>query len=139
MSLRNFIRSVIQESLESKIKIHHLDISDRGLRAVVWATMEGFHDSIYGKGIQNFYAVPPDFDYTSVVGSVKIYTAGGSHLDNQKINFGSNLRVDPRFRRQGIATTMYKYIENELGLVLSPEPIQEPDGKAFWSTTKWRK
>jgi len=43
--------------------------------------------------------------------------------------------VDPRMRRQGIATVMYNYAK-ELGNDLAPSTAQTPDGKKFWKSIK---
>jgi ribosomal protein S18 acetylase RimI-like enzyme len=131
------LRVFIREAIQGRVTIHHLDIYEGAKRALVWAQMEGFNDSKYGKGLDNFYAMPEGFDPNSVVGYVKVYTAGGA-AGTRRVSFGSSLNVDERFRRQGIATAMYRYIEQDLGIELSPENMQEPDGKAFWSTKKWR-
>ncbi len=47
-------------------------------------------------------------------------------------NFINNVRVDPEFRRQGVATFLYDQIERERGKRLTPSPrYVTPDGKAF--------
>ncbi len=41
-------------------------------------------------------------------------------------------RVDSEFRRKGIATYVYDYIEKDLGIKLQPDKTQLDDGIAFW-------
>ena len=40
--------------------------------------------------------------------------------------------TEPTYRRQGIATKMYQYIEHTLHLNLHPSTGQTPEGKALW-------
>lgn len=48
-----------------------------------------------------------------------------------------DLSVDKNHRRKGLATALYKHIENHLGYNLTPSPThQTPDGKAFWASRK---
>lgn len=46
----------------------------------------------------------------------------------------SIVRVDPEYKRQGIATALYKTIEKHLGRPLRPSPTDQSDeAKAFWA------
>ena len=48
-----------------------------------------------------------------------------AHLESEHTN------VDPEYRNQGIASTMYAYAKM-LGNDVSPSPVQFPPGKAMW-------
>ena len=50
----------------------------------------------------------------------------GDHLEAVDVN------VDNKYRRQGIATAMYKFAR-ELGNDIKPSSKQRPLGRAFWS------
>lgn len=43
--------------------------------------------------------------------------------------------VDPQFRRKGVATAIYDYV-NSLGYEVNPSSIQTPDGNAFWNARR---
>jgi len=53
-----------------------------------------------------------------------------AHLESEHTN------VDPEYRNQGIASTMYAYAKM-LGNDISPSPVQFPPGKAMWNA--WEK
>ncbi len=40
--------------------------------------------------------------------------------------------LDTQYRRKGLATFLYNYIEKDLNIKLIPSEKQLPDGKAFW-------
>jgi GNAT superfamily N-acetyltransferase len=69
--------------------------------------------------------------------SVLAYDAGGREIgwahfeiiDNDLKSFDT--WVDPRMRRQGIATVIYNYAQ-ELGNDIKPSPHQTRAGKRFW-------
>lgn len=73
--------------------------------------------------------------------SILAYDAGGREIgfvhfeiiDDKLESFDT--WVDPRMRRQGIATVMYNYAK-ELGNDLAPSTAQTPDGKKFWKSIK---
>ena len=45
-----------------------------------------------------------------------------------------NIRIDDNYRRMGLATKLYEYIEGIIGQRLKPSPIkQSPDIKKVWS------
>jgi hypothetical protein len=44
-----------------------------------------------------------------------------------------SIRIDPKYRRVGLATKMYEYIEKLIGEKLKPSPIkQSPEIRNFW-------
>jgi GNAT superfamily N-acetyltransferase len=81
--------------------------------------------------------MPPlrDEQKKRIVGSVQVRYSGSEEARNYN---GTSLEVDEEHRRNGIATRMYKYVEGNIGKPLRPEFHQDPDGKAFWRTHKWR-
>ena len=56
----------------------------------------------------------------------------GVHLGRQ--DYISIVRIAPEYKRQGIATALYKAIEKHIGKVLRPSPTDQSDeAKAFWA------
>jgi hypothetical protein len=47
--------------------------------------------------------------------------------------------VEPEYRRRGLASRMYAYIEEKLGIVLSPARVQNRAGRAMWKRKRWRR
>jgi GNAT superfamily N-acetyltransferase len=46
--------------------------------------------------------------------------------------------VQPEYRRQGIATEVYKYAEKILGIKIVPAAVQSELGQLFWQRKKWK-
>ena len=52
-------------------------------------------------------------------------------------NFLTNIRIDDKHRRIGLASHMYNYIESVTGKSLKPSPVkQSPEAKALWDKRK---
>lgn len=49
--------------------------------------------------------------------------------DNNQVEM---IKIEEEFRRRGLATYLYNYIEKDLNIKLEPNDDQLPDGKAFW-------
>jgi hypothetical protein len=47
-----------------------------------------------------------------------------------------SVNVNGQFQRRGIASALYKYIENDLGFKLEPNWALTDDGEAFWKSRK---
>jgi predicted N-acetyltransferase YhbS len=48
---------------------------------------------------------------------------------------GGTISVDPNFRRKGIASSMYVFAEEELGMkFVKSDDVLTPDGKALWDS-----
>jgi ribosomal protein S18 acetylase RimI-like enzyme len=48
-----------------------------------------------------------------------------------------NIRIDPRYRRYGLATAMYSYIERMTGNKIKPSPVKQSDAiKSLWSNKR---
>ena len=45
----------------------------------------------------------------------------------------NNVEVKPEFRRQGLATSMYVFAEEETGMTTHPHNIQSEEGRALWA------
>lgn len=58
-----------------------------------------------------------------------------SHTGDYVVDLDVGGRWNPEYRRRGIATAMYDYIEHRLGYGLKPSPTwQTEDDKAFWAS-----
>jgi hypothetical protein len=45
-----------------------------------------------------------------------------------------NIRIEHKYRRLGLATKLYEYIEELIGEKIKPSPIkQSPEIKQFWN------
>jgi GNAT superfamily N-acetyltransferase len=66
----------------------------------------------------------------------------GKQVGRLTFDVGSNhvrgVEVDADYRRQGIATALYDYVENELGYHITPSKYLEPDGQKFWAARRLR-
>jgi len=48
---------------------------------------------------------------------------------------GSNVTVDPSYRRQGIATSMYQFAEQDFGIKFERnDEVLTADGKSLWNS-----
>lgn len=85
-------------------------------------------------------AVIQAFDDNDNEGSVTVYvtvdsvTVAEGKYDPDRGYF-RDIKVDEAFRRQGIATTIYDYIENQ-GFVVKPSNNVQADGVKFWNTRR---
>lgn len=52
-------------------------------------------------------------------------------LDRNK-NHITTVTINDKFKRKGLASFLYDYIENTQNIKLKPSSILLPDGKAFW-------
>lgn len=58
----------------------------------------------------------------------------GSAWYKKKTNSIDSIEIDEDFRRKGLATFLYNYIENDLNIKLQPDKVQTQDGKVFWKS-----
>lgn len=63
---------------------------------------------------------------------------GRASLNDYDMNFDGhyldNIRIDEKYRRIGLATKLYEYIEGLTGVKLKPSPLkQSPDIKKYWN------
>jgi GNAT superfamily N-acetyltransferase len=68
-------------------------------------------------------------DMGNEIGKVRFVEVG----DNLKCQPGSILYVDPNYRRKGIATAMYKYIEDKTGKLVVMGGNLTGAGRMFWN------
>ena len=66
---------------------------------------------------------------------------GKAQLNCYDVNFDGcyldNIRIDPNYRRRGLASKMYIYIEDLIGQALKPSPIkQSPEIKQYYKNKK---
>lgn len=50
----------------------------------------------------------------------------------------ADVRVDHEYRRRGIATALYDFIEQTRGIRLRPDTLQTSDGEALWAYRRRR-
>ena len=96
-------------------------------------TRQGTAYEIYG-GPNGIYSVR-DADTLKEIGTAYLATDWGADgANNGPADYLSVVRIDPAFKRQGIATTLYSAIERDTGRKLRPSPVaQSEDAKAFWA------
>ena len=77
---------------------------------------------------KNKFVIETDADGEIGSASLNCYDKkfDGCYLDN--------IRIDTKYRRIGLASKMYEYIEELIGEKLKPSPIkQSPEIKGFWN------
>jgi hypothetical protein len=61
----------------------------------------------------------------------------GSEIGRATLNkdgFLDNIRIDSNYRRIGLATHLYKFIEKTKGIKIKPSPVkQSPEIQKFWN------
>ena len=75
---------------------------------------------------------------TFVIEKENVGQIGKASLNDYDKNFNGyyldNIRIQPEYRRIGLATKLYEYIEDIIGEELKPSPIkQSPEIKRYWS------
>lgn len=83
-----------------------------------------------------FSSIPPHYRYDIYHDKELI----GFVLILEKSKYIENIEISSEFRRKGIASYIYDYIEDDLGILLEPSKNQFTDGKLFWKNrfkTKW--
>lgn len=74
------------------------------------------------------------YEIIDVYAQVDGDTVGSGKFDTDEGSF-RGIHVDDDFRRQGIATAIYDYVENYIGYV-RPSQHLEPDGELFWAARR---
>lgn len=69
---------------------------------------------------------PTGFNKSNLIGYVRF------HLDSKGKNFASDARVDPAWRRRGVATTIYKHANSQFHV--TPSVALSKDAKKFWKS-----
>jgi len=75
-------------------------------------------------------------EITRPVAGTYVVTHDGREIARANLNddqtYVTSVRVEPEFRRKGVATRLYDHIEHDIGRKLVPSPTyQTPDGRAF--------
>lgn len=131
MKLIKIITTTIREYLNENFKSMKIDddISDF---IMDWKQIEingKTFDFIRLNGIdKNKFIIETDVDGEIGNASLNCYDKNfdGCYLDN--------IRISPKYRRLGLATKMYEYIEELIGEKLKPSPIkQSKEIKGFWN------
>jgi predicted N-acetyltransferase YhbS len=74
-----------------------------------------------------------DFKVVAMVGNNSVGTLTFTKSQFSPKLIGTTLSVDPEFRRRGIASGMYEFAEEELGIkFVRSDAVLTPDGKALW-------
>jgi hypothetical protein len=83
----------------------------------------------HSRGVNNEHV------FTVMDGDVRAAYVRLSHTGEYVVDLDVGGRWNPEYRRRGIATAMYDYIERGLGYRLQPSPTwRTDDGKAFWAS-----
>ena len=129
--LKKFIATTIREYLNENFKPMQID-SDISDFILDWKQI-----NINGKSFnfmrlngvdKNKFVIEIDVDGEIGSASLNCYDKNfdGCYLDN--------IRIDTKYRRIGLASKMYEYIEGLIGEKLKPSPIkQSPEIKGFWN------
>lgn len=65
----------------------------------------------------------------NIIGRAGIYI---NDEDREMNSYISYININEKYKRKGLATYLYKYIENDLDIELNPARHQSEEGKAFW-------
>jgi ribosomal protein S18 acetylase RimI-like enzyme len=130
MELRKIIEATIRECLNENFKTIEIDkeisefILDMKEVTINGIVFKFIYPNLHGK---NKFLI--EVDGEGEVGSATL-NLDGSYLDN--------IRIDPKYRRIGLATKMYEYIEELMGIKIKPSPIkQSAEIKNFWDKKKF--
>lgn len=103
------------------------------------------NEDLYANKLEGIKDVHGDVHVRHIVNSEgrHVYTAHhqGKKIASAKLSgqdhYVSDVDVQPEFRRKGIATKLYDFIEKHSGKKLKPSPMyQTTDGKALWKNRK---
>lgn len=70
----------------------------------------------------------------SVYATVDVETVAEAKFDPDRSYF-RGVEVTPQYRRQGVASAIYAYIEAQ-GFTIRPSNNVQPDGQKFWASRK---
>lgn len=62
-------------------------------------------------------------------------TIGSMLFDNEDQHV-RGVSVNEKFRRLGVATALYDYLDGIMGYPIRPSQYLEPDGEAFWANRR---
>jgi ribosomal protein S18 acetylase RimI-like enzyme len=131
MELKNFIDRTIKNYLSEHFKSMPID-RDTSNYMLDWKqiTINGIvFDFMQLNGVdKNKFIIETQNDGEIGSATLNCYDENfdGCYLDN--------IRINPKYRRIGLATKLYEYIEEIIGEKLKPSPIkQSPEIKKFWN------
>jgi ribosomal protein S18 acetylase RimI-like enzyme len=131
MELRKFIATTIREYLNENFQSMKINPRSRFLiddwkQIVINDTTFNFKRLKVGYSTNKF-VITTDVD--GQIGSASL----NCHDKNFDGCYLDNIRIDHKYRRLGLATKMYEYIEELIGEKLKPSPIkQSQEIKGFW-------
>lgn len=130
MNIKEIIDFTISEFLNENFKPVEINNEDSEF-LLDWKqiTINGIifnfiHPNVHGK---NKFIIETDSDGEIGSASLNCYDSNfdGCYLDN--------IRIDPKYRRIGLATKLYEYIEDLTGKKIKPSPIkQSQEIKKYW-------
>ena len=130
-NIKRIIESTIKEYLNENFKPMQID-SDISDFILDWKQIkingESFNFMRLNGSDKNKFVIETDVDGEIGTASLNCYDKNfdGCYLDN--------IRIDTKYRRIGLASKMYEYIEELIGEKLKPSPIkQSPEIKGFWN------
>ena len=130
-NIKRIIESSIKEYLNENFKPMQID-SDISDFILDWKQIkingESFNFMRLNGVDKNKFVIETDVDGEIGTASLNCYDKNfdGCYLDN--------IRIDTKYRRIGLASKMYEYIEELIGEKLKPSPIkQSPEIKGFWN------
>lgn len=134
MELKNFIKSSIRKHLNENFKPMKIDDDIKGW-ILDWKQIT-INDTQF-----NFMRLNGSDKNKFVIEVDDIGEIGSASLNCYDKNFDGcyldNIRIDHKYRRLGLATKLYEYIEELIGEKIKPSPIkQSPEIKQFWNKRK---
>jgi len=131
MELKSFIKSSIRKHLNENFKPMKIDDDIKGW-ILDWKQIT-INDTQF-----NFMRLIGSDKNKFVIEVDDIGEIGSASLNCYDKNFDGcyldNIRIDHKYRRLGLATKLYEYIEELIGQKIKPSPIkQSPEIKQFWN------
>jgi GNAT superfamily N-acetyltransferase len=134
MDIKKFISTSIRKYLNENFTPMKIDndisefILDWKQITINGVKFDFIHPNLHGK---NKFII--EVDGVGEIGSASLNcydkNFDGCYLDN--------IRIDHEYRRIGLATKLYEYIEELIGEKIKPSPIkQSPEIKQFWNKIK---
>lgn len=131
MEIKNFIKSSVRKYLNENFKPMKIDDDIKGW-ILDWKQIT-INDTQF-----NFMRLNGSDKNKFVIEVDDIGEIGSASLNCYDKNFDGcyldNIRIDHKYRRLGLATKLYEYIEELIGEKIKPSPIkQSPEIKQFWN------
>jgi ribosomal protein S18 acetylase RimI-like enzyme len=132
MNIRKFINGILHVTISEGFESMPLNKDDLDMISI-WKRL-----NINGV-IYNFLKLNHSKKFVIEVDGVG--EVGSASLNDYDSNFDGvyldNIRIQPEYRRLGLATYLYKFIEDAIGEKIKPSPIkQSPEIKKYWEKNK---